>query len=52
MKHLNEATENTLKALFVSMDEEELEEALDLLMDESYKRSVELWEKLGSEKPS
>jgi len=49
MKHLNEATENTLKALFVSMDEEELEEALDLLMDESYKRSVELWEKLGSD---
>ena len=52
MKHLNEATEKKLKAIFARMNEEELEEALDLLMDESYKRSVELWEKLGSEKPS
>ena len=35
---LNQPTINTLKALFDSMDTSELNEALDLLMDEAFKR--------------
>lgn len=35
---LNQATINTLKALYSSMDKDELDEALNLLMDEALKR--------------
>ena len=35
---LNDATSNTLQALFSSMDKPELDESLNLLMDESLKR--------------
>ena len=38
---LNAATINTLNALFSSMDKDELDEALDLLMDEALKRDWE-----------
>ncbi|MCK4240856.1 MAG: hypothetical protein KAX30_04480 [Candidatus Atribacteria bacterium] len=39
---LNAATTNTLKALYSSMDKDELNESLDLLMDEALKREWEL----------
>ena len=38
---LNQPTINTLNALYSSMDKDELDEALDLLMDEALKREWE-----------
>ena len=36
--HLNQATINTLKDLFDSMDTSELDEALEMLLEEAFKR--------------
>ena len=41
---LNQATKNTLNALYSSMDKDELDESLNLLMDEALKRE---WEGIG-----
>ena len=40
---LNQATINTLNSLFSSMDKPELDEALDMLLEEAFKRE---WEHL------
>ena len=45
---LNAATTNTLKALYSSMDKDELDESLDLLMDEALKRE---WKDLMNQQP-
>ena len=36
---LNQPTKNTLNALFSSMDKQELDEALDMLLDEALRKN-------------
>jgi len=39
MAHLNENQINSLRALFAPMDAQELDEAMDILIDEVYERA-------------